>query len=94
MSKLYKNGRLRLYLNTGTNLEEAVSAKIKVKSPAGVLTEVDAVIQPDMKTIYHYFPSWILDEAGQWLFWSYINFGGGDFNTGEPVIRVIYDEPE
>jgi hypothetical protein len=92
MSKLYKNGRLELYLDTGTDLADANYAKIKAKSPSGIITEVDATIQLDNRTIYHYYPSWILNESGTWAFWSKVVFNDTNFNIGEPVLRQIYEE--
>jgi hypothetical protein len=89
MTKIYAGAvDVEIRLDTGQSLDGASSLKILVKKPNGTETEWGAS-QYDSTTIYYATVDGDLDEAGDYVLQSYVEWGSSK-HLGESVILRVY----
>jgi len=95
MGKIYVNQTaLRLQLYVGTDVDTALSLKIKYTKPDSETIYEFIALEPTdaVKSIYYDFQEGDLNVAGQWIFWAYVTFSDGRSAPGEPVKIRVWEE--
>jgi len=94
MGKIYiGQTALRIQLTANIDINNA-DAFIKYQKPDGTRGEwVASVYDADKGIIYYDMQATTdLDQEGDWIFWTYIEFGNGKVAAGEPVTIYVYPE--
>ena len=95
MGKIYKGQtKLELSVSVGQDITGATSTILKYKKPSGLDGEFicDTINASNGVISYNIANTSDIDEAGQWVFWSYIVFVDGRIGIGEPFkVRVFVE---
>jgi hypothetical protein len=89
---IYKGQPWTAYLDTETDLTSA-TLKIRVKSPSGVITLLDATqsVTPDTE-IYAKITGAINNEVGKWDVRPWVLFSGDtEYTPGYPLMQRVED---
>jgi len=94
MGKIFKGQTaLRIVLKTFTDLEDTISAVIKLRKPNGVIGEFAATVGDTTKgIIFHECIEGDLDVSGWWAFWAFVTFADGRTAAGEVTKVYIWKE--
>jgi hypothetical protein len=86
--------KLTIQLETGTDITDASSAKIRFRKPNGTLGEFNASISdPEKGTIiYEIQNSEEIDQAGFWNFWAFITYSDAKTIAGTVSNIQIFTE--
>jgi hypothetical protein len=91
MSKVYINqSKLTLKCDTKIQLKGVTSSVIKYKKPSGTTGQFTATI--DGTKLVYIVQNNDLNEAGDWIFWSYVTFQDGKSAPGEPFTLTVFEE--
>lgn len=95
MKRIYKNqGKLRLTVNTGCNLNGWNTLELRYRKPNGDTGVFDVDILDEEKGIIYHDFNGELDQCGTWLIWSYILFDDDRNIVGKTQkFHVCQEEP-
>ncbi len=94
MTKIYAGAvGVEIRLDTGQNLAGAISMMIKVQKPNGSEAEW-ATAQYDSTKIYYVTADGDLEDSGEYILQSYVEWGESSKHLGESVVLRIYGEFE
>jgi hypothetical protein len=99
MSKIFVDQTsLRIILTTGVVIpSEAITKEIRYRKPDGTTGSLTATVQDPVNGILYYdltLNSTLLDQEGEWSFWSYVVFSDGRKARGETVVETIWNAEE
>ena len=95
MKRIYKNkSKLRIQIDTKSNLSGYVSADICCKKPDGSIVAFSAVVKDEENGIIFYDVQNEddLNVAGWWTFWPSVTFDDDRTACGRAVKVFVYDE--
>ena len=95
MGKVYKGQDWRLDLTTEIDLSSVETAQIQALKPDATIKEYTGeVIDQPNGTVRHDFIPTELDQAGDWVFWTYAKLTNDKEYYGEPYIKHIHNRGE
>ena len=94
MGKIFRRqSALRITLRTFTDLEDAVSARIRYRKPNGSTGEFTAVIgDREQGIIFYEVKDREIDVSGWWKFWAFVTFFDGRTAAGEAERVYVCEE--
>jgi hypothetical protein len=98
MSNVFINQTyLQIILTAGVNVAGAKETKIKYRKPSGTLGSLDADVDNAASGVLSYtLPSGtsVIDEKGEWRFWTYIKFVDDRVARGDSVVVTFGNDQQ
>lgn len=92
MGKIYKDDvGVLIRLNTGVDVSEAESIKIRVRLPDGATTEWDAEEDETTNYIKYLTVAGDLEDDGDYLLQAYVTWGSTSIHRGETYTLTVYE---
>ena len=85
---------LRVQLTCSQDITGAKEREIRYRRPSGTIGAFTAVEGTAATGVIYYdtTAASVFDQAGYWIFWSYIKFSDDSIGYGDAVKQMIYDQ--